>query len=173
VNKKSNLDVTEIYYKECFSVISGGYIYFFDKVDDEYFSSYFYIKNAVISIIDSNDKGEINIQGKYDNINLQFGSKQKMEKFLKILRERINEINIFANDNNNNNVIKESDNDNVIDPLKVVMKMNVNVCALNILLFSNKDMRDPYLNLNTNNVVLNHIYTFKIIKNELYYNKFT
>ena len=83
----------------------------------------------MISVIDSNDKGEINIQGKYDNINLQFGSKQKMEKFLKILRERINEINIFANDNNN--VIKESDNDNVIDPLKIIMKMNVNVSALN------------------------------------------
>ena len=158
VNKKSNLDVTEIYYKECFSVISGGYIYFFDKVDDEYFSSYFYIKNAVISIIDSNDKGEINIQGKYDNINLQFGSKQKMEKFLKILRERINEINIFVNDSGN--II--SDNDNIVDPLKIVMKMEVNVSALNILLFSNKDMRDPYLNLNNNNVVLNHIYTFKI-----------
>jgi hypothetical protein len=45
LNKKNHLKQI---YEEYFAVLSGGYIYFYKNVDDDDFSSYYYIKDATI-----------------------------------------------------------------------------------------------------------------------------
>ena len=141
LNKKDNIIITEGF-KEYFGVLSGGYIYFFNNVNDSKFDNYFFIKNGIISnekIDENNNIYECDIHNKYENITLQFFSKKKYEQFTMALIKRINEMgkeennNIEVLTNNNKNVEEkksEEDDDKEQNLINIKMKLDDIQCKL-------------------------------------------
>ena len=141
LNKKDNIIITEGF-KEYFGVLSGGYIYFFNNVNDSKFDNYFFIKNGIISnekIDENNNIYECDIHNKYENITLQFFSKKKYEQFTMALIKRINEMgkeennNIDVLTNNSKNVEEkktEEEDDKEQNLINIKMKLDDIQCKL-------------------------------------------
>jgi hypothetical protein len=83
-----------LYYEEFFAVLSGGFIYFYKHMDDEHFLSYFYIKEASLTV--NKDTHELTLSNHYGVIELQFPSEDKLKQWTKALTERINEMKNYT-----------------------------------------------------------------------------
>ena len=156
VNKIDNLDLSS-QYKDYFAVISGGYIYFFNQVEDKDYESYFYIKNSKITIVkdetfednvdylrEKNGNYEININNKYGNINLQFSSKNKMETFNKALLERMNEMNMGNDKEDNNQLQNVSVSNNTSQALIKMISLTSTIKTLKINFYNDDNTVKEY-----------------------------
>ena len=132
-------------------------LYFFNQVEDKDYESYFYIKNSKITIVkdetfednvdylrEKNGNYEININNKYGNINLQFSSKNKMETFNKALLERMNEMNMGNDKEDNNQLQNVSVSNNTSQALIKMISLTSTIKTLKINFYNDDNTVKEY-----------------------------
>lgn len=87
---KDNCDIAPSF-RDCFGAISGGYIYFFEDASERDYDTYFYLKGTKIEQI---NETEINIRNKFDDVNLRFTNWEKMRNFANSIANRVSEMSI-------------------------------------------------------------------------------
>ena len=86
------------YWKEYYGVLSGGYIYFFQDVNDDNYVAYYYIKDTELieeseTLDDGKTEGYLKLKNPYGIIKVKFPNEQKKKNWLDNLRNRIFEMN--------------------------------------------------------------------------------
>jgi len=99
-------------WEEYFGCLSGAYIYFYKNSQDEEYLDYFLIKDSKIELTE--DSLEIILKNNFGTLNLKFPKIDKKEKWLRKLKEKINEmmINYDSKNLNNEDVVKEDKDEN-------------------------------------------------------------
>ena len=83
-------------WQEYFAVLSGGYIYFYNKSDDVDYANFYYIKDAEIKTTIDKENNDYIIELNNGNSQeiLKFANERKQSIWLSSINERINEMKI-------------------------------------------------------------------------------
>ena len=95
VSKKNNLYFV---WEEYYAVLANGYLYFYNNMEDEEYTGYFFLSNTVIDVgkKDSNGNIYVSLRNKLGSIELMFKNESEMIQWRQCVNERINEMKIAS-----------------------------------------------------------------------------
>jgi hypothetical protein len=120
------------------AVLSGGYIYFYQHVQDEEYSGYYYIKDAVLLHSENDHTIEdpllLVLKNKYGMIEIKFQNEAKHRQWVNTLLSRITEMK-SSFDVKNEELIRKLEN-TILDENSIYFGMEINVGRAKAILYS-------------------------------------